>query len=58
MWEAKGVDFTTWTSFQWFLYPAPWQLAGDVSKVLVYNRSITAAESAQNFNAFKTRYGV
>jgi hypothetical protein len=58
MWEAKGVDFSAWTYFDWFLYPAPWQLAGDVSKVLVYNRSITAAESAQNFAAFRTRYGI
>jgi hypothetical protein len=58
MWEAKGVDFSGWTYFDWFLYPAPWQLAGDVSKVMVYNRSITADESAQNFAAFKTRYGI
>jgi hypothetical protein len=58
MWEAKGVDFTTWSSFQWFLYGGGWQLAGEVCKVLVYNRSITAEESAQNFAAFKTRYGI
>lgn len=58
MWEAKGVDFSGWTYFDWFLYPAGWQLAGDVSKVLVYNRTITAAESAQNFNALRGRYGI
>jgi hypothetical protein len=58
MWEAKGVNFSAWTSFDWFLYPSAWQLNGEVSKVLVYNRSITAAESAQNFAAFRTRYGI
>jgi hypothetical protein len=30
MWEAKGVDFSGWTYFDWFLYPSGWQLAGDV----------------------------
>jgi hypothetical protein len=58
MWEAKGVDFSAWTYFDWFLYPGGWQLAGEVSKIMVYNRSITAEESAQNFAAFKTRYGI
>ena len=58
MWEAKGVDFSGWTYFDWFLYPGGWQLAGDVSKVLVYNRSITAEESARNFNALRGRFGI
>lgn len=58
MWEAKGVNFTTWSSFQWFLYQGGWQLAGDVSKILVYNRSLTADESARNLQAFKARYGI
>jgi hypothetical protein len=58
MWEAKGVNFTTWTSFQWFLYDSPWQLAGDVSKIMVYDRSLSAAESQQNFNALRGRYGI
>lgn len=58
MWEAKGVDFTSWSSFQWFLYGGGWQLSGDVSKIMVYNRSISADESAQNFAAFRSRYGI
>lgn len=58
MWEAKAVNFTSWSSFQWFLYGGGWQLAGDVSKILVYNRSITAEESAQNFAALRGRYGI
>jgi hypothetical protein len=58
MWEAKGVDFSSWTYFDWFLYPGGWQMAGDVSKILVYNRSITSDESAQNFYALRGRYGI
>jgi hypothetical protein len=58
MWEAKGVNFSGWTYFDWFLYPGGWQLAGEVSKVMVYNRSLTAQESAQNFGALRSRFGI
>jgi hypothetical protein len=58
MWEAKNVDFTGWTRFDWFLYSGGWQMAGNVGQILVYNRALTAAESAQNFSAFRLRYGV
>ena len=56
MWEAKNVDFTSWTYFEWFLYPTPWQLSGDVAAIMVYNRSLTADESRQNYNALKGRF--
>lgn len=56
MFEAKNVDLSNWTYYEWFLYPAPWQLAGSVSMIMVYNRNLTATESAQNFNALKNRY--
>lgn len=58
MWEAKNVDFSGWNYFEWFLYSGGWQMAGTVGTILVYNRSITAAESAANFEAFRGRYGV
>jgi hypothetical protein len=58
MWEAKGVDFTGWTYFDWFIYPSGWQMAGNVSKILVYNRSLTTTESAQNFQALRGRFGI
>lgn len=58
MWEAKGVDFTSWSSFQWFLYGGGWQMAGNVSLIMVYNRSLSAVESAANFAAFRGRYGI
>ena len=58
MWEAKGVDFSAWTYYQWFLYPAPWQMAGNISKILVYNRILTADESAQNRVALRGRFNI
>jgi hypothetical protein len=58
MWEAKGVDFSGWTFFEWFLYPSAWQMAGQFANILVYNRTLTADESAQNFQAFRSRYGI
>lgn len=58
MWEAKSVDFSGWTYFDWFLYPSGWQLAGSVSKILVYNRNLTSSESAQNFAALRGRYSI
>lgn len=58
MWEAKTVDFSSWTQFDWFLYPSGWQMAGNVSIIMVYNRVLSAAESATNFAAFRGRYGI
>lgn len=58
MWEAKNVNFSTWTSFQWFLYGSSWNLNGTVASIMMYNRSLTAKESEQNYNALKTRFGL
>ena len=60
MWEAKTVDFVTipWTRYDWYSYPAPWQMAGSASVIMIYNRVLTATESAQNFAAYRGRYGV
>lgn len=58
MWEAKNVDFTAWTYFQWFAYSATWHMAGNVSKIMVYNRALTAAESAQNHQALRGRFSI
>ena len=57
MWEAKNVDFTAWTYFDWFLYPSGWQMAGDVAMIMVYNRPLSAAESRINYDALKGRFG-
>lgn len=58
MWEAKNVNFSGWPVYYWFLYGGGWQLAGNVSKILVYNRALSAAESARNYAAMRGRYGL
>lgn len=58
MWEAKNVDFSAWTYFDWFGYPGGWNLTGKLSKIMVYNRNLTAAESSRNYAALRSRFGV
>jgi len=58
MWEAKTVDLTTWTAIKWGLYGGAWNLGGDVSMVLVYDRVITVGESLQIYNAMRGRHGI
>lgn len=58
MWEAKGVDFSGWTYFDWFGYPDPWGLNGKVSRIMVYNRNLSAEESARNYAAMRGRFGI
>jgi hypothetical protein len=59
MWEAKGLNFSTWTDIWNFLgYAAGYEIAGYVGKILMYNRSLTASESLQNYNSLKSRYGL
>lgn len=55
MWEAKNVDFSSWSFYEWFLYPSGWQMAGNVSAIMIYNRNISPDESRQNFNALRSR---
>lgn len=58
MWEAKSVNFSSWTNYQWFLYPGDWRLAGDVAMIMVYNKTLTADESRQNYYALKGRFNL
>lgn len=58
MWEAKGVDFSGWTYFDWFGYPSGWGLAGKLSRILVYNKNLSAEESARNYAAMRGRFGI
>jgi len=58
MWEAKNVDFTTWSVYQWFLYGGEWNMIGNIALVAIYNRALSAQESEQNFNALKGRFGL
>ena len=58
MWEAKNVNFSTWTQMNWFLYGSSWNLNGTVAKIMIYNRSISSDESQKNYNALKSRFGL
>jgi hypothetical protein len=57
MWEAKNVNFSSWTYYDWFLY-GDWQMAGNVSCITIYNKNLTSQESLQNFEAFRGRFGI
>lgn len=56
MWEAKNVDLSSWTMLEFWRYGSSWNMNGTVSKILVYDRTLTAAESEQNYNAHKNRF--
>lgn len=56
--EAKNVDFSAWTYYEWFLYPGEWLLTGSVQTIMVYNRAISSAESTANYIALKGRYNL
>lgn len=58
MWEAKNVNFSAWTTFDWFGYTGAWNMTGTVAAIMVYNRTLSAAESAQNFQAIRGRYSI
>jgi hypothetical protein len=58
MWEAKNVDFSSWSFYEWFLYPGGWQMAGNVSAIMIYNRNISSEESRQNYNATRSRFSI
>ena len=49
MFEAKNVDFSTWTQMNWFLYGSSWNMNGTVAKIMVYDKTLTAEESNQNY---------
>ena len=48
MWEAKGLNFATWTTNWNFLaYGGGYQIAGDVAKIKMFDSYLTAAQSKQ-----------
>ena len=51
MFEAKNVDLSGWTTHQFLDYNGggTFNMTGDVAKIQMYNRNLTAAESKQNY---------
>jgi len=59
MWEAKGVNLSTWTQYNWWLYGGAWNLNGGSNAIImIYNKVLSEKESLQNFNAHKNRFGL
>jgi hypothetical protein len=51
MFEAKNVDLSGWTTHQFLDYNGggTFNMVGDVAKIQMYNKNLTAAESKQNY---------
>jgi len=48
MWEAKGLNFTTWTTNWNFLaYGGGFEIVGDIAKIKMFDSYLTAAQSKQ-----------
>lgn len=48
MWEAKGLNFTTWTTNWNFLaYGSGFEIVGDIAKIKMFDSYLTAAQSKQ-----------
>lgn len=56
--EFKSVDFSAWTNYIFGKYNSFTFGNGAVSHIAIYNRNLTSAESAQNFNALRGRFGI
>ena len=59
MFEMRGANFSTWitTSIGFYSNASSFNFSGNIAAVLIYNRSITSAESSQIYNYFKYRFG-
>jgi hypothetical protein len=58
MFEFKNVDFSAWTELNFNQLGSYYFANGEVAIISIYDRNLTAAESAQNFTAFRTRFGI
>ena len=56
--EFKNTDLSGWTSGSFNNYGSYTFGDGNIAKILVYDRSLTATESQQNFNAVAYRFGL
>lgn len=57
MWEIKSLNMSAFTRFNFNNYTSYKFGSGSLAAIYVYNRTLTAAESAQNYNALKRRFG-
>ena len=58
MFEFKGVDLSTWANGKFNMYNTFNFDSGEIGAIHIYNRTLSAGESTQNFNALRGRYGI
>lgn len=58
MMEFKSVNMSTATNHHFNQYSSYTFGNGNVAMIKMYNRNLTSAESTQNFNAFRKRFGI
>jgi len=58
MLEFKSADLSTWTSSKFNKYSDYTFANGAVGSIMIYNRNLTAQESAQNYNQLKSRFNL
>ena len=56
--EFKNVDMSGVTQNNFNQYGGYTFGSGDVGIIQIYNRNLTSAESTQNYNAQKSRFGL
>lgn len=56
--EFKSVNFSSWAGFDFNKYNIFQFENGSISYMAIYNRNLSAQESAQNFNALRGRFGI
>ena len=56
--EFKNVNISSWTIHKFNKYVGYTFDNGAISCIMVYNRNLTSEESAQNYNATKSRFGL
>lgn len=59
MLEFKGCNFSTytWPMFKFNKYDTFVFDNGSIAAILIYNKTLSASESTQNYNYFGGRYG-
>ena len=58
MWEFKNIDMSGYQRFHFNNYANYTFGNGALASILVYNRNLTTAESAQNYNAMRRRFNI
>lgn len=56
--EFKGVDLSIWNNWKFNMYSSFNFNSGQIGAIMVYNKSLSSAESEQNLRAFRSRYNI